>query len=168
MDKVNYKDDWHFPLIANKEGVSLERINPGLPSADKANWHSAASTAGYGTPGYSNSQYMGGLTTATFSVLPKIFSPDGDGQDDFVLASYSLEEPGYVATVTILDGNGYKVKLLVPNLLLGREGFWKWDGTSDTGQKLPTGIYIIVCEIFNLEGEKKLFKEMVVLGRRYK
>jgi hypothetical protein len=56
-DEVTYRDDWHFKLIDNAEGVSLERIDPAGPSQQASNWHSAASTAGYGTPGYKNSQY---------------------------------------------------------------------------------------------------------------
>ncbi len=56
-DEVNYSADWHFKLIDNTEGVSLERIDPDGPSQNALNWHSAASTAGYGTPGYKNSQF---------------------------------------------------------------------------------------------------------------
>jgi Lamin Tail Domain len=55
VDEVKYKDNWHFKLIDNAEGVSLERIDPAGPSQDETNWHSAASTAGYGTPTYKNS-----------------------------------------------------------------------------------------------------------------
>ena len=57
VDEVKYDDSWQFKLIDNPEGVSLERIDPEGPSQDAANWHSAASTAGYGTPTYKNSQY---------------------------------------------------------------------------------------------------------------
>ena len=57
VDEVKYKDDWQFALIDNAEGVSLERIDPDGISQNASNWHSAASTAGYGTPTYKNSQY---------------------------------------------------------------------------------------------------------------
>ena len=56
VDEVKYYDHWHFPLISNTEGVSLERIDYNAPSVQN-NFHSAASSAGYGTPGYKNSQY---------------------------------------------------------------------------------------------------------------
>ena len=32
VDEVKYKDDWHFKLIDNAEGVSLERIDPDATS----------------------------------------------------------------------------------------------------------------------------------------
>ncbi|NBR37211.1 MAG: lamin tail domain-containing protein [Chitinophagales bacterium] len=45
IDELHYQDDWHFPLLQDKEGVSLERIDPKGPSQLPANWHSAAKTA---------------------------------------------------------------------------------------------------------------------------
>ena len=35
----------------------MERINPDSDTQDEMNWTSASATAGYGTPGYRNSQY---------------------------------------------------------------------------------------------------------------
>ena len=34
VDEVDYLNDWHFKLIDNDEGVSLERIDPGSASQD--------------------------------------------------------------------------------------------------------------------------------------
>ena len=83
IDEVEYQDDWHFKLIDNDEGVSLERVDPDGPSQDADNWHTAASTAGYGTPTYKNSQFKNpqGIA-ATIEVAPKVFSPDNDGFND--------------------------------------------------------------------------------------
>lgn len=166
VDEVNYNKDWHFKLIHNAEGVSLERIDPGSPSQAAANWHSAASTAGYGTPGYRNSQAwdVQGIA-ATIAVSPPVFSPDNDGFNDMAAITYAIDEAGYVANLRIFDANGGLVRQLVKNDILSRNGHWTWDGLDDKGQRLAIGIYMIFTEIFNLEGRKERFKNVVVLGR---
>lgn len=167
VDEVKYKDDWHFKLIDDPEGVSLERIDPAGPSQNETNWHSAASTAGYGTPTYKNSQYklLNGIN-ATIGVTPKIFSPDNDGRDDIATIQYEVTEPGYVANIIIFDAAGRPIRNLVRNGTLGLKGYWNWDGLDDKGNKLPVGTYIIFTEIFNLQGKKSHFKNAVVLARK--
>jgi hypothetical protein len=167
VDEVKYKDDWHFRLIDNAEGVSLERIDPAGSSGDPANWHSAASTAGYGTPTYKNSQYK--LVTAvdaSIEISPKVFSPDNDGRDDIATLQYAVTEPGYVANILIFDAAGRPVRNLVRNGTMGLTGYWIWDGLDDKGNRLPVGIYIFFTELFNLEGKISKFKNVVVLGGR--
>ena len=167
VDEVKYKDDWHFKLIDNPEGVSLERIDPSGPSQDETNWHSAASTAGYGTPTYKNSQYkLVNSINATVEITPKVFSPDNDGRDDIATIQYAVTEPGYVANITIYDAAGRPIRNLVRNGTLGLKGYWNWDGLDDKGNKLPVGTYIIFTEIFNLQGKKATFKNAVVLARK--
>ena len=168
VDEVNYSDDWHFKLIDNAEGVSLERIDPDGPSQDAANWHSAASTAGYGTPGYKNSQFKNlQAIDAAIEITPKVFSPDNDGLDDITTIQYKIDQTGYVANVTIFDANGRPVRNLVRNGTLSTSGYWNWDGLDDKGLKLPVGTYIIFTEIFNLQGKKDRFKNVVVLARKF-
>ena len=167
VDEVKYKDDWHFKLIDDDEGVSLERIDPAGPSQNETNWHSAASTAGYGTPTYKNSQYklLNGIT-AKIEITPKVFSPDNDGRDDIATIQYEVTEPGYIVNITIFDGAGRPVRNLVRNGTLGLKGYWNWDGLDDRGNKLPVGTYIFFTEIFNLAGKKEKFKNTVVLARK--
>jgi Lamin Tail Domain len=167
VDEVKYKDDWHFKLIDNNEGVSLERIDPAGPSQDESNWHSAASTAGYGTPTYKNSQYkLLNAINATIEVVPKVFSPDNDGRDDIATIQYAVTESGLVANITIFDAAGRPVRNLVRNGTLGLTGYLNWDGLDDKGLKIPVGTYIIFTEIFNLQGKKEKFKNVVVLARK--
>ena len=167
VDEVKYKDDWHFKLIDNDEGVSLERIDPAGPSQDETNWHSAASTAGYGTPTYKNSQYkLLNAINATIAVVPIIFSPDNDGHDDIATIQYEVTEPGYVANISIYDAAGRPIRNLVRNGTLGLTGYWNWDGLDDKRNKLQIGTYIIFTEVFNLQGKKSSFKNTVVLARK--
>ena len=166
IDEVSYHKNWHFALISNAEGVALERIDPDGPSQNTTNWHSAASTAGYGTPSYQNSQYkVVDDIKAMVEVSPPVFSPDNDGRDDVALIHYQVAERGFVANVLIFDAGGRLVRSLVRNELLSLKGFWKWDGLGESMKKLPVGTYVVFTEIFNLEGKKKGFKNTVVLAR---
>ncbi len=167
VDEVNYLDDWHFKLIDNAEGVSLERIDANASSQSADNWHSASSTAGYGTPGYKNSQFKNQQNiAAAIEVSPKVFSPDNDGFDDIATVQYKTTEPGFLATITIFDAAGRPIRNLVRNSTLSISGSWNWDGLDDKGLKLPIGIYILFTELFNLQGKKERFKHTVVLARK--
>jgi hypothetical protein len=167
IDEVHYFDDWHFKLLDNPEGVSLERLDAGTGSQEAANWHSAASTAGYGTPGYKNSQVLSTQSTASrIEVSPKVFSPDNDGFNDIAIVRYNMDQPGYIANITIFDAAGRPVRNLVRNGTLALNGSWNWDGLDDKGLKLAVGTYIIFTEVFNLSGKKERFKNTLVLARK--
>lgn len=166
VDEVGYDKDWQFGLINNPDGVALERIDPDGASQNKANWHSAAASVGYGTPTYRNSQYrLVDDVKATVEISPKIFSPDNDGRDDIASIGYKVEAPGYVANVFIFDAAGRLVRQLVRNELLGLKGAWIWDGLGENKARLPIGTYVVLTEIFTLQGKKKSFKQAVVVAR---
>ena len=167
VDEVPYHEDWHFALISETEGIALERIHPGSVSADAGSWHSAASTAGFGTPGYFNSQSrLIGEVNGQLLIQPSIFSPDNDGVEDVVVLNYQFEEGGYVATIIIFDALGFAVRHLARNALLGIKGSFTWDGLSENRKALSNGFYIIHMEIFNIAGRKKQFRQAVALARR--
>ncbi|RYY70418.1 MAG: hypothetical protein EOO13_06645 [Chitinophagaceae bacterium] len=176
IDEIPYEDDWHFPLISNKEGVALERINYDDTTVDNlstavneqaANWHSAASSVGFGTPTYKNSQYrMDAAVQGTIKTSPDIISPDNDGIDDFLTIDYNFPEPGYMGNITIFDAAGRRVRFLQRSALMGVRGYFRWDGLGEKNEKLPVGIYVVYTEVFNLQGKSKKFKNVVVLARR--
>jgi hypothetical protein len=166
-DELQYDEKWHFKLIDNREGIALERIDYNAPTQQPDNWHSAATSVGYGTPTYKNSQYkINDGVQGEITVIPEIFSPDNDGVDDFATINYFFPSPGYVANITIFDAAGRIVRYLQHNALCGIKGNYRWDGLGEKNQKLSVGIYIIYTEIFNLEGKKKQFKNTTVLARR--
>src|SRR5690606_19823990 len=90
FDRFDYQDNFHAALLTNTEGVSLERLDPAAPGNDRANWYSAASTVGYATPGYANSQGTRPAEDDGFVVEPEAFTPDGDGVDDYTYVRYTL------------------------------------------------------------------------------
>jgi hypothetical protein len=168
IDLFHYKDDYHFKLIENKEGVSLERIDYNLPTNTTETWQSASSTIGYASPGFQNSQYLKVENMGqSFSIDPKVFTPDEDGWRDFTILSYNLPTAGHTANITIYDSQGREVKKLVQNHLLGTYGTYQWDGVDNNGHKASTGYYLIFVEIFDLKGNVNTFKESVVVGAKF-
>jgi len=165
IDELKYTDQMHFALLSDKESVSLERVDPSLPSDQKSNWHSASTASRYGTPGYRNSQYRNHELVNELTVAPAVFSPDNDGRDDLAGLHYKLPGGGWVGNVTIFDALGRPVRYLVRNALLAASGSWYWDGLDEKNQILPQGIYILAGEVFNLQGKVTTFKKTVVLAR---
>lgn len=167
MDRFDYNEDIHLPLLKNKEGVSLEKINFDLASNDRNSWQSAASTENYATPGYRNSQFRQPTENAGgIHIDPPVFTPDEDGLDDYTTLQYAFAQGGSVATIRIFDSRGRQVKQLAQNQTLGTEGIFRWDGTNDNGEKARVGYYIIHVELFDLSGKVKQYKEKVVVGAR--
>jgi hypothetical protein len=164
-DELAYNNNWHFKLLNNTEGIALERIDYNAPTQSADNWHSAATSAGYGTPTYKNSQYRinDGLQ-GEVKLSPEIVSPDNDGQDDFATLEYNFPEPGYAASITVFDAAGRPVRYLQRNALCGTKGTFRWDGLGEKNQTLAMGVYIVYTEVFNLEGKIKQFKIPVVLA----
>ncbi len=160
IDKVSYTEDWHLSLIDDTENKTLERINPEGASSSASNWHTAAETIGFGTPGKLNSQYLSGSVSSTFGTTEPIFSPDNDGFQDVLLFQYNFEI-GMIATLKIFDNQGREVHTLFSSELLGQQGSFTWDGVMSNNQKAPIGIYIAVIEAFSVEGGGKQFAKRV-------
>lgn len=167
IDEVSYDEKWHFKLIDKREGVALERIDYNKPAQDAGNWHSASTTAGYGTPTYRNSQSGAAVPSAgAVTISPRVFSPDNDGRDDFTTISYRLQEPGYVCNITLFNAQGLPVRILVRNALCGTTGYFRWDGLDEKGNTLPGGVYVVLTEVFNLHGKVERFKQAVTLAKK--
>ncbi len=168
LDELSYDHHWHFPLLANEEGVALERINPDGPTQYADNWCSAASSAGFGTPTYRNSaSNTEQESTDLISAEPKIFSPDNDGYQDFCFVKFHLAETGLVANISIYDINGRMVRQLTNNSTLGREGRFRWDGLDGEMNPLPTGHYVICVDLFSAMGKIMRYKVVTTLARKF-
>lgn len=77
------------------------------------------------------------------SILPDPFTPNGDGQNDFVIFNISglLENRG---EVVIYNFRGRQVREL--------SGQNRWDGKNDNGEDLPLGLYLYIVKV---DGEVK-------------
>lgn len=171
-DEFSYQASMHHVLVKNPKGVALERIYPDFPTQDIKNWHSAAVSNNFGTPGFKNSQYRNmGVSLEDderfFYLENQIFTPDNDGDNDICVLHYKFPENGYVFNITILNATGNKVLTLATQYLSGQQGVLTWDGRNQHGQLSNIGMYVFYIEIFNPDtGKRKHSKLPVVLSSR--
>ncbi|PWH85600.1 lamin tail domain-containing protein [Brumimicrobium oceani] len=168
MDKVSYSDEWHFSLLNDDKGVSIERFSADEPSNSSSNWHSASETVGFATPGRINSQDMKpNQEEGTLSLSSKSFSPDGDGFEDVLLLTYEVSSPDLLGDLIIYDDKGRVIKTLLKRELLGGTGTVKWEGTREDGTKAAIGPYIIMFDVFDVNSSKtQTVRKVVTLAGR--
>lgn len=169
-DQFTYSSKWHHPLVKNAAGVSLEKINPNMPTQSQESWHSASSEVDYGTPGYRNSQYReleSDVTKDNVWIEPEYFSPDNDGVLDVCFIRYATEHVGSVANAIIFNAVGEKVYRLYSDALLSSEGYIIWDGKTDSGKLANSGVYVLYLQLFNPStGKKSEFKLPIVVSAK--
>lgn len=167
VEKVDYLPSMHSRLLRNKAGVALERRDMGRPCDEPSNWFSASSVAGYGTPGYENSQSTEWLAEETAFVLSSsLISPDDDGYQDEITISYQLDNSYLYANVDLYDLRGNPVRHLLSNALLGTHGEWVWDGRGENGTSLPQGRYVLYINLYDLHGTRQVIKRTISVVRR--
>ena len=167
IDEVHYLQDWHFQLLDDPDGKSLERIRPEGPSSEESNWHTAAEAEGFATPGRENSQFYPALSSGDFSYTSETISPDNDGFEDVLQVNYELNNNGYIGTFTIYDDRGRLIATVMESELLSNEGTFSWKGVRDDGTKASIGTYVGVFEAFDIDGGAVFAKRkaFVVAGK---
>jgi len=167
LDHYDYDKSQQLPLLSTLAGVSLERIRANGPSA-AGNFHSAAGAVGYATPGRPNSQAQDAVGNGQeLSLVPELFTPDDDGQQDFTTLNYQLDQPGYVGSITVYDALGQLTRRLLRNESLPTTGFVQWDGLDEHGRKAAVGYYLVHIELFRPSGgERREYRKTVVVGAR--
>ncbi len=167
LDELTYSVEMHSPLMVDPEGISLERVSPERAASDPGNWHSAASAAGFATPGYKNSQFCtqpGKRTRLHFS--QDHISPNYDGYMDELVIGYELPSPGWFMTCRVFNASGILQFCLINNALAGTSGKLIWNGKNERGQLLQPGPYLMHMELFHLSGQKESHRKVVVLTAR--
>ena len=167
IDEVYYSDKMHYDLLAETQGVSLERISTEKSSSDEDNWHSAAYDVNYGTPGYKNSmafEINQDTEEKTINIIPEVVSPDGDGHNDNCGIYCNLDKEGYSINIKIFDTEGNMIRDLLRNSLVGQTTCIFWDGCDDNKHVVMPGIYIVMTEIFDLNGNLKRLKNVVAVN----
>ena len=56
---------------------------------------------------------------------------------------------------------------LVNNQSLGDTGSFVWDGLDNKNEKVRTGYYLVLFEVFNTNGNTQIFKETVAVTDKF-
>jgi len=168
IDEMSYKEEMHDPLITETEGISLERISFDAPTSRKENWHSAAKSAGFATPGYKNS--VSRITDSTRTMIhvdPLVFSPNGDQFNDQLNICLPVDEPGWIVNITVVDSNGRFVRKLANNLSVGSSDVIVWDGLGEGTQRITPGIYVLNILLFSQTGIQRKERIACIITDRW-
>jgi flagellar hook assembly protein FlgD len=68
--------------------------------------------------------------------------------------------------VTIYNDRGYVIRRLATRIAAGSGASFIWDGTSDDGGRLPSGLYIIMAESINPTGQSRRWKKVCAMVYR--
>lgn len=159
VERFDYRPDMHSPMLHSKSGVALERRGFDRPANEASNWFSASSVAGYGTPGYENSQSAEWLVAETvFELSSDIVSPDGDGYQDVLLIEYNMERADLMADAAVYNAAGNRVAQLLNAALLGTHGTVVWDAKG-----LPRGRYVVQIVIYDRSGTRQALRRTVAV-----
>lgn len=166
IDEFHYTEKMHHPLLREKKGVSLERVDYHTPTNQPGNFQSAAASVGYATPGYKNSQNKQNAedSSSTISIDSKVFTPNNDGVNDYLTIHYKNIKEGSTLNITVFNTLGHIVRRLIRNKLVGTAGSFYWEGTDENNLLAQTGIYILYIETINPDGNVKRYRKTCVLA----
>lgn len=168
LDSFTYFRAWHHPLYRETRGVSLERIAVWAPAGEPGSWHSAAGVRETGTPTGENSQQLSGPadTLRLYTVTDRIFSPNNDGNHDFLAVRFAAGSTGWSAGVMIHDLEGRLVSAPLGNLPIGANSLVTWDGRRSDGTPAEMGIYVIFLRLWTPDGQVAEFTESCAIVER--
>ena len=155
VDEVTYSAKWHSGAVKIRKGVALERISPDGSSQEAANWTSASSETGYGTPGYKNSQSG---TSSQIEEGATISEPEYNASTRDYLIRYRMDKPDYRCQMAVYSSNGQKVAVIANNQLLTPEGEIRWDGAG-----LTPGVYIFYVELYHPDGSSQHIRKPLLV-----
>ncbi len=168
IDSFTYFSSWHIPVIADQNGVSLERVSNQAATSSPSSWHSASSASGYGTPTGPNSQMIisSGEAESPFTLTNRQFSPNEDGYKDFLALNFLLTSGEEIGSVWIYDLEGREIARLIDNESLGTSTVVQWDGRTSESLLAEMGIYVIFVQLWDAMGNVQQFQETCALVRR--
>lgn len=154
IDKLSYTDKMHHPLLSEHTGVSLEKRNQYSLNNTINNWGSSSGFPSFATPGYKNSiqEIYVNNKNNILKIYPEIFSPDGDGYDDYTSFQYESNETNTSGLLQIFDLNG---KCIYQNLNfypMGNRWEFSWNGLCNDGTIIGPGLYLATLQLMKFGG----------------
>ena len=166
IDELHYLDDWHYPLLKDDNGYSLERIKTREETQNEANWATCGLEGA--TPTRYNSHFKTENADSTVIQLSsESFSPDNDGFEDKLQITIRSGSSSQSVSIKVFDLNGSLVRNLVGHEVIAAQSLFAWNGFNDQFTKAPVGVYIFLIELVDLDsGTSQAFKRSVVLKGR--
>ena len=162
IDRFQYNENMHYPLLTSVSGVSLERVCFERETQNANNWKSAAESSGFATPGYQNSQFSDHRAYEdVLKIVPEVFSPNQTGFADYVEMHCHFEESENRVTITIFDRNGNLIKTIANNQICAQNEVFLWDGVTEKNYRVPPDLYIVTMEYWNLNTKRKTIRKTV-------
>lgn len=158
IDSVTYHKNLHSGLIQDVRGVSLERIPQGYNQSKK--WQSSSLICNGASPGFENSFSF--YSSSELLLDYDVFSPNNDLYRDELIFRMKLEDEVQLR-LKIYSINGEIVRDLVDSEFQRGGLNYFWDGTKNDGAKCPSGIYIAIAEIVDVNANRKLIRKSVIL-----
>jgi len=162
IDRFQYDEKMHYPLLTSVAGVSLERVSYERETQNENNWKSAAESYGYATPGYQNSQFSNySAYNDVLKIVPEVFAPNQSGLADYVEIHCCFETSENRVTITIFDRYGNLIKTIANNQICALNEVFLWDGISEKNYRVPPDLYIVKMDYWNLSAKRKTIKKTV-------
>ncbi len=164
VDSVPYDPSWHDPAIGSaRQGRSLEKLHPLLPSAVRASWSTCGVPAG-ATPGEPNSISLPLPSGGTLSASPNPFRLSS-AERRYCIISYAVPFRSALVTVRLFTEDGALVRTLAHAVYSASQGYVTWDGRTDRGEMVPPGIYVLVAEAQETGGSgRQVAKSVLVVS----
>lgn len=165
VDSLAYTPEWHDPVLSSsqRQGRSLEKLHPLLPSAERSSWSSSAAALG-ATPGELNSIAVPLPREGTLTAAPNPLRLSSEERRYCVL-SYELPFGRAFLTVRLFTEEGAHVRTLAHALFTASTGYVVWDGRTDRGELVPPGIYVVLLEAEEAGGGRRFTaKAAIVVG----
>jgi len=151
LDTLLYDKAYHTPLLAEVDGVSLEKIGVKQSGLLPHVWSSSNSIQNYATPGCKNTEINNAIPKEKFTLGNPYFQSSSQRYPKASIL-YQLDKANYKLSIKVLSRKGILVKEVISNGTVGTSGNFFWDGTNSQGNNVALGIYYIHITAVHSDG----------------